>query len=88
MDSDDAELQSILVQQHSQVYQESPRPGREPGTRPLGRTATRLSPLPLADLREVFAMFADVMLVVHQLVLELLLQVKALAAGLREIRDR
>ena len=44
-------------------------------------------PLPMADFRQVFAVFVDVLLVLDQLVLELLLQVDALVAGLRQAVD-
>src|SRR5208283_563806 len=44
-------------------------------------------PLPVPDLRHVPAVFVDVLLVLDQLVLELLLQVGALLAGLRQAVD-
>ena len=45
------------------------------------------TPFPVADFRHVFAVFIDVLLVLDQLVLELLLQVDALVAGLRQAVD-
>ncbi len=45
------------------------------------------SPLPVANLRHVLAVLVDVLLVLDQLVFQLLFQVDALVAGLRQAVD-
>lgn len=46
------------------------------------------TPLPVPDFRHVLAVLVDVRLVLDELVLELLLQIDALVAGLRQAIDR
>ena len=53
-----------------------------PGYRLLG-----WFPSPIPDFRQVLAVFVYVLFVRHKLVLELLLQVDALVAGLRQAVD-
>ena len=53
----------------------------------LGGRLFRVAPLPVSNLRHIFAIFVDVLLVLDQLVFELLLQVDALVAGLWKAVD-
>ena len=55
--------------------------GREDGSFPF------CAPFPVPNLRQVLAVFIDVFLVLDELVLELLLQVDALVARLRQPVD-
>src|SRR5487761_1405951 len=49
--------------------------------------AARFFPFPVADLRQILAVFVDILLVLNELVLKLLLQVDALGARLRQAID-
>src|SRR5512135_805762 len=58
-------------------------------TSSIKRSAIEVSslPFPVPDLRHVLTVLGDVLLVLDQFVLELLLQVDALVAGLRQTVD-
>jgi hypothetical protein len=51
------------------------------------RVSVSIAPFPVSDFQQVFAVFVDVLLVLNQLMLELLLQVDSLVAGLRHAVD-
>src|SRR6266699_4038362 len=57
------------------------------GTAHQQRTSSSHGPTPVADLRHVLTVPVDVLLVLDELVLELLLQVDPLVAGLRQAID-